>query len=127
MMETDSPAAERWGGRPRKETASNQRRPRRRAPHCRLLALGDPADESAGASLSHGQAGFSIARADALGSITGRVAAHQTSAIPANREPALATCAFDKPHMIFGLRRTNSTRKRAMPVRIRYWPTMEPT
>src|ERR1700728_1269052 len=73
------------------------------------------------------QAVFSIAMADSLDSVTGRVAAHQTKAIPARNEPTLANCALDKPHTILGLRRTNSTRKRAIPVGIRYWQRIEPT
>ena len=41
-------------------------------------------------------------------------------------EPALASWAFDKPHITLGLRRMNSTINRAIPLRTRYSPTIAP-
>src|ERR1019366_5955760 len=49
-----------------------------------------------------------------------------TGTPPATTDPALASCAFDNPQVILGLRRINSTRNRAAPLRIRYSPRMLP-
>src|SRR5581483_6187089 len=56
----------------------------------------------------------------------GRVEAHQTRTTPTKAAPALASCAFESPRMILGLRRINSTRNRASPLKIRYCPRMAP-
>src|SRR5579859_2911070 len=65
------------------------------------------------------QAGFSIARTGS--SLTGRrVADHMTIAMPARTDPALASCAFERPQITLGLRRMNSTRKREVPLSRRY-------
>src|ERR1035441_130389 len=48
------------------------------------------------------------------------------STIPTTTDPALASCAFDKPQRTLGLRRINSTKNRATPLSTRYWPTIAP-
>ena len=45
---------------------------------------------------------------------------------PPTTVPALASWALDKPQKTLGLRRINSTRKRAIPLSSRYSPTMAP-
>ena len=45
---------------------------------------------------------------------------------PTRTDPALANWAFERPQITLGLRRMNSTRKRAIPLNIRYSPTIAP-
>ena len=61
-----------------------------------------------------------------FGSFAGCRAAQQMSTTPTTTAAALAICALDKPHRTLGLRRTNSTRKRAIPLSTKYWPTIAP-
>ena len=72
------------------------------------------------------QTGFSTARTGSSSPARRRRAIQIRSIVPAKTLPALASCALDKPHRTLGLRRKNSTRKRAVPVRIRYSPRMVP-
>ena len=51
---------------------------------------------------------------------------HNTSRTPPSIDATLAHCAFDNPRKIFGLMRTNSTKKRAPPAHIRYSPVIWP-
>src|ERR1017187_8939371 len=71
-------------------------------------------------------AAFSCASAALSGLVAERVAAQTIRAMPATTEPALANWALDKPQSTLGLRRINSTRKRAIPLSSRYWPTIAP-
>ena len=75
------------------------------------------------AIFSTGRAAFFAALSTAS---AGRVDAHKVSASPTKTAPALASCAFDKPKITLGLRRINSTRKRAVPLRTRYSPRIQP-